>query len=288
MSALQNLWGSYGSSYGTGTSAASEFPTVSYGGGAAGSAGGSTPQVSWNYNPTGSAGAATPQVAAYDPSTNASAANIAPIADINTDEAQAAAFARAKDTAGLVARGALTGLSGAMAGRGTVGSGVEGRGQQSIINAGQQQLGDVVRQQAMTKADLAQQTAEANYSGGIAQRGQDLSNLQAGNQNTLTARGQDISQRGQDLNQLSDQQARDLATAQTGYQGGITQRGQDMSQQEALAALQAQQAATQYQGGITQRGQNIQNSQFGQDMTLRQQQQRYAMLQGLMGAGGSY
>jgi hypothetical protein len=256
-------------------------------------------------------------VAAYDPSTNASAANIAPIADINTDEAQAAAFAKAKDQAGLVARGALTGLSGAMAGRGTVGSGVEGRGQQSIINAGQQQLGDVVRQQAMTKADLAQQTAEANYSGGIAQRGQDLSNLQAGNQNALTARGQDISQRGQDLNQLSDQQARDLATEQTGYQGGITQRGQDMSQQEALAALQAQQAATQYQGGISQRGQDmsqqealaalqaqqastqyqggisqrgqdIQNSQFGQDLDLKKKQQQYAMLQGLMGAGGSY
>jgi len=286
MSALQNLWGSYGSSAATGTSPSGSFPTVSYGGGSANSGGASPSQVSWNYTPT--AAAATPQVAAYDPSTNASAANIKPIADINTDEAQAAAFGRAKDQAGLVARSALTGLSGAMAGRGTVGSGVEGRGQQSIINAGQQNLGDVVRQQAMTKADLAQQTAEANYSGGIAQRGQDLSNLQSQNQNVLAARGQDISQRGQDINQLSDQQARDLAIAQTGYQGGISQRGQDLSQQEALAALQAQQASTQYQGGISQRGQDIQNSQFGQDLDLRKKQQQYAMLQGLMGAGGSY
>jgi hypothetical protein len=286
MSALQNLWGSYGSSAATGTSPSGAFPTVSYGGGSVSGGSPSPSQVSWNYTPSGGS-TSTPQVAAYNPS-NASATNIAPIANINTDEAQAAAFARAKDQAGLVARGALTGLSGAMAGRGTVGSGVEGRGQQSIINAGQQNLGDVVRQQAMTKADLAQQTAEANYSGGIAQRGQDLSNLQSQNQNVLAARGQDISQRGQDINQLSDQQARDLAIAQTGYQGGISQRGQDLSQQEALAALQAQQAATQYQGGISQRGQDIQNSQFGQDLEMRKKQQQYAMLQGLMGAGGSY
>ena len=194
MSALQDLWGSYGG----------------------GSSGGNV--------------GSSPQVAAYNPSSNTSAANIAPIAAINTDEAQAAAFARAKDQQGLVARSALTGLSGAMAGRGTVGSGVEGRGQQAIVNAGQQQLGDVIRQQAMTKADLAQQTAEANYSGGITQRGQDLSNLQSQNQNTLAARGQDVTQRGQD----------------------------------------------------------IQSSQFSQDLALRQKQQQYAMLQGLMGVGGSY
>ncbi len=88
---------------------------------------------------------------------------------------QAAEFARAKDLAGLTARSALTGLEGAMAGRGIVGSGVEGRGMASIINQGQQQLGEVGRQQAITGAELAQRNAETAYQGGITQRGQDVS-----------------------------------------------------------------------------------------------------------------
>jgi hypothetical protein len=92
----------------------------------------------------------------------------------DTSAAQSAEFARAKDLAGLTARGALTGLAGAMAGRGTVGSGVEGRGQQAVINTGQQQLGEVGRQQAITGAELAQKQAEMAYQGGISQRGQDI------------------------------------------------------------------------------------------------------------------
>jgi len=61
-----------------------------------------------------------------------------------------------------------------MAGRGIVGSGVEGRGMASIINQGQQDLGEVARQQAITGAELAQKNAETAYSGGITQRGQDI------------------------------------------------------------------------------------------------------------------
>jgi hypothetical protein len=130
----------------------------------------------------------------------------------DTSAAQSAEFARAKDLAGLTARGALTGLAGAMAGRGTVGSGVEGRGQQAVINAGQQQLGEVGRQQAITGAELAQKQAETAYQGGITQRGQDIS-----------AQG--------------DAATRALQESLAQYQGGITQRGQDIGQQQFGANL---------------------------------------------------
>lgn len=117
----------------------------------------------------------------------------------DTTAAENAAFARAKDQVGLTTRGALSGLAGAMAGRGIVGSGVEGRGQRGTVNQGQQQLGDVSRQQAITHADLAQKNAESEYSGAITQRGQDISANEAMNGLNLTARGQDITQRGQDI-----------------------------------------------------------------------------------------
>lgn len=113
----------------------------------------------------------------------------------DTTAATSAAFNRAKDTVGQTSRGALTGLAGAMAGRGIVGSGVEGRGQASVVNQGQQQLGDTVRQSAITQADLAQKNAELSYTGGITQRGQDINQNEDYQHNLLTQRGQDVQQR---------------------------------------------------------------------------------------------
>lgn len=168
--------------------------------------------------------------------------------------ANAAAFARAKDQVGQTARGALTGLAGAMAGRGTVGSGVEGRGMSSIINAGQGQLGDVSREQAISGANLAQRNAELGFTGGITQRGQDLAAIQARNDAMLRAREQDISQRGQDINTLSMQRGQDINQMGTGYQGAITQRGQDLSAQEAAAQRALQALLAQYQGNIRMAG----------------------------------
>jgi hypothetical protein len=135
----------------------------------------------------------------------------------DTSAAQSAEFARAKDLAGLTARGALTGLAGAMAGRGTVGSGVEGRGQQAVINTGQQQLGEVGRQQAITGAELAQKQAEMAYQGGISQRGQDIG------QQTAQA-GYNVTQRGQDIASQSDAAQRALQASLTQYQGDINQQ----------------------------------------------------------------
>lgn len=116
----------------------------------------------------------------------------AQIAPPNTAEANANAFARSKDQVGLQTRGALTGLAGAMAGRGTVGSGVEGRGQAGVINQGQQQLGEVSRAQSINDATLAQKNAELAYSGSITQRGQDMSYAQGNRGQDITAQGQNM------------------------------------------------------------------------------------------------
>lgn len=115
----------------------------------------------------------------------------------NTQAAQDAAFGRAKDQVGQSTRGALTGLAGAMSGRGVVGSGVEGRGQQAVVNEGQQQLADTSRQNAITSADLAQKNAELSYSGALTQRGQDITHGDTYNSQLLTQRGQDITASGQ-------------------------------------------------------------------------------------------
>jgi hypothetical protein len=140
----------------------------------------------------------------------------------DTSAAQSAEFARAKDKAGLVARGALTGLEGAMAGRGTVGSGVEGRAMQGIINEGQQQLGEVSRQQAMTGAELAQKNAELAYQGGIQQRGQDITQSEGaasrGLQGTLGQFEGNIAMRGQDIQSQISQKELELKRQQSQQQ----------------------------------------------------------------------
>lgn len=141
--------------------------------------------------------------------------------------ANAAEFARAKDQVGLETRGALTGLAGAMAGRGIVGSGVEGRGQVGAITAGQQQLGETSRQQAINDAALKEQNALASYQGDISQRATDI--------------GAFTTQRGQDIG---------ATEAQTGAQ--LTQRGQNITQQQNAAdiALRNKQLALQGLTGL--------------------------------------
>lgn len=135
----------------------------------------------------GNGGAPSP----YQPPQGTSAPPVT-IAPPDTSAATANAFARAKDQVGLETRGALTGLAGAMAGRGTVGSGVEGRGMSSVVNKGQGELGDTTREQTIQSTNLAQKNAELAYTGGITQRGQDLSHNEAINNQNLTARGQDM------------------------------------------------------------------------------------------------
>jgi|SRR5262245_6779707 len=102
----------------------------------------------------------------------------------DTSAAQANIFARAKDKVGLETAGSLASLRSALAGRGMLGGGAEVRGAQNILTAGQGQLGDTTREQAIQDANRLTDFAKIGYEGAIQQRGQDIS-----------ARGQDISAR---------------------------------------------------------------------------------------------
>jgi len=155
-------------------------------------------------------------------------APVAPVAAVDTSGAQRAAFARAKDQVGQTAAGAMAGLRSSLGGRGLLGSGGESRGAAAIINQGQGELGDVSRQQAIDDAARAQRTAEFNYSGGVAQRGQDIGAAD-------TARAQDIAVRGQDLSADAARRARGLdARGQD-----LTARGQNLSANESAASRSA-------------------------------------------------
>ena len=88
--------------------------------------------------------------------------------------AQQAAFARQKDITGQTTQGALTGLQQALAGRGMLGSGVEAKGTQAILQQGAGQLGNLSREQAIQQTQAAQKAAETAYQGAITQRGQDI------------------------------------------------------------------------------------------------------------------
>ncbi len=140
---------------------------------------------------------------------------VAPIAAIDTSAAQRAEFGRAKDQVGQASQGALTGLRSALAGRGMLGSGVEGRQTARVATSGLGELGDVSRQQAITGAETAQRTAEQNRAGDITQREQDISATTAAN--SLAG---------------ENERAR--------YSGAIEQRGQDIGAQKAANDLQMQ------------------------------------------------
>lgn len=140
----------------------------------------------------------------------------------DTSTAQANLFARAKDKVGLQTSGSLASLRSALAGRGMLGGGAEVRGAQNILTAGQGQLGETTREQAIQEGNRLTDFAKAGYEGAITQRGQDI-----------TARGQDLS---------SQEAARDAAlkAAQVGYEGQLTARGQDVTARgQTLNAAQA-------------------------------------------------
>lgn len=241
------------------TSTLNGFGLGSSGGSTSGGYAGGTPaQVGAPSASSFGAGGASPYT---PPATITGSGLMSSIGHVNGPDntaANAAAFASAKDQVGQSARGALTGLAGAMAGRGIVGSGVEGRGQVGVINSGQQQLADTSRAIATHQSDQAEANALASYNGDVSQRGQDINSLN-------TQEGFGVTQRGQDIG------------AETAANSNLTaQRGQDMS----LAGLE-------YNGGIAQRGQDIQSNEFGasnnlqqQDLALRRQQQALQALQG--------
>lgn len=94
-------------------------------------------------------------------------------------DARAAAFARAKDQAGRVARSSLTSIAEEMAGRGISGSGIEALRAAGGIGEAAEPMQELTRTQAMGEAQRAADISDLGYQGGITQRGQDLANRQS-------------------------------------------------------------------------------------------------------------
>jgi hypothetical protein len=129
------------------------------------------------------------------------------IPQIDLTKAEDAVYARAKDKIGQTSQGALSGLRSALAGRGLLGSGGEYRGTAGIATAGQQQIGEAVRDQAIHGLDLTADISKANQAATLTGRGQDISaDTSRRGQDidyNLGYRGQDITQRGQDISRMN-------------------------------------------------------------------------------------
>ena len=93
---------------------------------------------------------------------------------VDPQAAKDAAFARAKDKIGLDTRASMTALRENLAGRGTLGGGLEGGGMASLLGDSAGTLSDVVSNQ--TAYDVAGNNAlsDRNYQGELVQRGQNL------------------------------------------------------------------------------------------------------------------
>jgi hypothetical protein len=163
--------------------------------------GAAPPRSSTGYPPPPSASSSAPQTTILPPAEpsfdddvqqimrlfpQTPAAPVGHVAPVDTRGAEAESFARAKDQVGQTGAGAIASLRSVLGGRGLLGSGSESRGAASVINRGQGELGQVSRDQAIKRADMAADTAKFNYSGDVAQRGQDqqaerdrMSNMQA-------------------------------------------------------------------------------------------------------------
>jgi hypothetical protein len=93
------------------------------------------------------------------------------------DAARTAAFARAKDQAGLVGQSAMTALNNTMGARGLTGSGLAVNQAGGVINQGATMLGQQISDQAQSDVTNARQVASEQYQGGVTMRGQNLSAL---------------------------------------------------------------------------------------------------------------
>ncbi len=94
-------------------------------------------------------------------------------------DARAAAFSRAKDQAGQVARSSLTAIAEQMASKGMTGAGYDALLQAGAIGQAANPLLDLTRDQQMNDVQRAGQVADLDYTGRVTQRGQDLQNRQS-------------------------------------------------------------------------------------------------------------
>jgi len=136
--------------------------------------GGSDPVQPWTESPVTPAGpdlGAPQQVKSGDPGQ--------PAAPVQTpaqaaQAAKDAAFARQKDHIGQTMRASMTALRENLAGRGALDGGLESGGMASLLGQGDDQLSNVVSNQAAFDVAGNNATANRNYQGEIQKRGQDM------------------------------------------------------------------------------------------------------------------
>lgn len=131
-----------------------------------------------------------------------SPAPLSPHAKLNlpdTEAAQSAIFARAKDQAAQTARASLDALAGELSSRGMGGAGYEASGIGERLSRSANTVGEVSRAQATELADTQAEAARTEYQGDITQRGQDMSAQEAAAQNALSRAQLALSGRGQEI-----------------------------------------------------------------------------------------
>ena len=94
-------------------------------------------------------------------------------------DARAAAFSRAKDQAGRIARSSLTSIAENMASKGMSGASVQALQEAGAINNAAGGLLELNRDQAMSDVNRAADVQDLNFAGRVTQRGQDLQNRQS-------------------------------------------------------------------------------------------------------------
>lgn len=115
----------------------------------------------------------------------------------DNSKAEALAYGQAKDKIGNEFAAASKGLRRNMMQRGISGTGIENQNQRALTQASLGALGSVSAQQAGQQVQRADDFSKLGYTGGIAQRGQDINSL-------LTRFGTEVGQRGQDVNAMID------------------------------------------------------------------------------------
>lgn len=98
---------------------------------------------------------------------------------VDEGAARAAAFARAKDQAGKIARSSLTSLQETMAGRGISGSGIEGLRTAGALGGAEDSLQDLTREQLIQDLNRSSDVSDMQYKGGLQMREQDMANRQS-------------------------------------------------------------------------------------------------------------
>ena len=103
--------------------------------------------------------------------------------------ARDAAFARSKEQAGQTARASMQSLQDAVGERGLMGSSVEAAQTGNIIGGAAGDIGEFLRDRAMTESAQASRNADTEYQGQVTQRGQTLGRQQQQQQALLSLIG---------------------------------------------------------------------------------------------------